>query len=138
MNFRVAIVVADFNAHVTSLLLEGAQKFLREQQSKVFHVPGCFEIPVVAQKLAVSKNYDAIVCLGCVIRGETPHFEYVCDAVARGVQKISLDTGIPIGFGVVLAENADQALDRAGGRHGNKGEEAARAALETAKVLKEI
>jgi len=140
---QVAIVVADFNAHVTSRLLEGAQAFLTKngvdkKNIHTAHVAGCFEIPLVAKKWAESKKVDAVVCLGCVIRGETPHFDYVCDAASRGVQEAMLATGVPMGFGVVMAETADQALDRAGGRHGNRGEEAARAALQSVRALKEI
>ena|SRR3989338_5705319 len=143
MSFRVAIIVSDFNAHVTSRLLEGAQGYLARngvspENQATFHVAGAFEIPLMAQKLAETNKYDLLVSLGAVIRGETSHYDFVCRAVTDGISRVSLDFGIPIGFGILTTENADQALDRAGGSHGNKGEEAARAALDLLTTLQAV
>ena len=99
-------------------------------------VPGTFEIPIVLQKLAQQKKFDALIALGAVIRGETPHFEYVAGEAARGIMRVSLEEGIPIAFGVLTTNNVKQSLDRAGGRHGNKGEEAALVAIEMATLMK--
>lgn len=140
---RIAIIVADFNAHITAALLEGAKNHLRqngleEREISVFHVAGSYEIPFVAKEIAETQKYNGIVALGCVIRGETVHFDYVCDAAAQGVMRVQLQTGIPIGFGVLMAENAEQALERAGGRVGNRGEEAARALLQVIQTVQVV
>jgi 6,7-dimethyl-8-ribityllumazine synthase len=140
---RVATVVARFNEHVTALLAEGAAATLGEHgltgdDAPVFHVPGAFELPIVAKRLAESGAYDAVVCLGAVIRGDTPHFDYVAGEAAAGLSRVALDTGVPVVFGVLTTDNLDQALARAGGAEGNKGAEAAATALETAALLRTL
>jgi 6,7-dimethyl-8-ribityllumazine synthase len=137
---RIAVVVSRFNDVVTSRLLEGALAALRrhavgEDDVEVAWTPGAQEIPLAAQRLARSEQFDAVVCLGAVIRGETPHFDYIADGCARGVQRVALETGVPCAFGVLTTETLEQALDRAGGKHGNKGWAAAEAALEMADLL---
>jgi 6,7-dimethyl-8-ribityllumazine synthase len=140
---RVATVVARFNDHVTRLLLEGASATLAEHglpecDAPVYWVPGAFELPVVAKRLAESGVFDAVICLGAVIRGDTPHFEYVAGECAAGLSRVSLDTGVPVVFGVLTTDNLDQALDRCGGPEGHKGSEAAATALETAALLRSL
>ncbi len=140
---RFAIVVTRFNEFVTSKLLGGAVDTLirhgcSEDNITEVHVPGSFEIPLVALKLAQTGKYDAVICLGCVIRGETPHFDYVCSEVARGVGRVSYDTGVPATFGVITADTLEQCIHRAGAKSGNKGSEAAMAAIEMVNVLSEI
>jgi len=136
----VAVVVSRYNELVTKRLLEGAERCLREHQVPedavdVIWVPGAFELPVAAETAAASGRYAAIVALGCVIRGETPHFEYVAGEAARGLGNVALAHRIAVGFGVLTTEDQAQALARAGGAAGNKGYEAAEAALQTADVL---
>jgi 6,7-dimethyl-8-ribityllumazine synthase len=131
---RFAIVVARFNSVITDKLVAGAQQALTEAGAKdpqVFSVPGAFELPFAAQKLA--KAYDGIIALGAVIRGETPHFEFVANAAARGLQHVSLETGKPVAFGVLTTDTYEQAEARAGGAHGNKGYDAAMTAIEMAR-----
>lgn len=140
---RVATVVARFNDHVTSLLLEGARATLAEHaipdvDAPVYWVPGAFELPVVAQRLARSGEFDAVICLGAVIRGDTPHFEYVAGEAAAGLARVALDTGVPVVFGVLTTNSLDQALARCGGAEGHKGAEAAATALETAALLRTL
>ena len=140
---RVATVVARFNDHVTALLLEGALETLRahgipESDAPVFWVPGAFELPVVAKRLAESGEFDAVVCLGAVIRGDTPHFDYVAGESAAGLARVALDTGVPVIFGVLTTNSLEQALDRCGGSEGHKGAEAASTALETAALLRTL
>jgi 6,7-dimethyl-8-ribityllumazine synthase len=140
---RIAVVVARFNEFITSRLLEGARSTLvahgvREDGVTVAWVPGSFEIPVTAKTLASSGTYDAVICLGCVIRGETPHFDYVAGQAASGIARASMDTGVPVIFGVLTTDNMDQAINRAGGKMGNKGSEAAQAAIEMANLFKEL
>jgi len=140
---RVAIVVSRFNEDVTRRLLTGAEAALREHgvpaaSVDVFWAPGAFELPALAEVAAGSGRYRAIVALGCVIRGETPHFEYVAGEAARGLGNVALAHRIAVGFGVLTTETEAQALDRAGGPAGNKGFEAAEAALQTADVLAQI
>jgi 6,7-dimethyl-8-ribityllumazine synthase len=137
---RVAIVAARFNDFIVASLLKGAIEAWREQGGApqdllVARVPGAFELPVVARKLAASARYDALVALGCVIRGDTPHFDYVAGECARGLQLASLDTGVPIAFGVLTVNTAEQALERAASTRANKGAEAMRTALEMAGLL---
>jgi 6,7-dimethyl-8-ribityllumazine synthase len=139
----VAVVVSRYNELVTTRLLEGARQCLREHQVPearidVIWVPGAFELPVVAEAAAVSGRYVAIVALGCVIRGETPHFDYVAGEAARGLANVALAHRLPVGFGVLTTESLEQARERAGGGAGNKGYEAAEAALGTAAVLAEL
>jgi 6,7-dimethyl-8-ribityllumazine synthase len=138
---KVACVVSRFNELLSSRLLSGAQDgFTRHgiaaDDIDVAWVPGAFEIPFVAQKLAASGRYDAVVALGVVIRGGTPHFEYVSAEVSKGVAKASLDTSVPIMFGVITADTIEQAVERAGTKAGNKGWEAALAAIEMANLVK--
>jgi 6,7-dimethyl-8-ribityllumazine synthase len=140
---RFAVVVSRFNEPVTSRLLEGALAAFRrhgvaDEDVEVARAPGAFEIPLVAQRLARSGRFDAVVCLGAVIRGETPHFEYVAGECARGVQAVGLDTGVPCIFGVLTTDSVEQALERAGGSHGNKGWDASVAAMEVAALLESL
>jgi 6,7-dimethyl-8-ribityllumazine synthase len=131
---RFAIVVARFNSGVTEKLLAGAQEALKVAQaerSDVFHVPGAFELPLAAKRLASS--YDALIALGAVIRGDTPHFDYVAGEAARGLQQVALETGTPVAFGVLTTDTLEQAEQRAGGAHGNKGYDAAMTAIEMAR-----
>ena len=138
---RVAIVAGRFNDHVTKPLLEGALDALDElgaADASVHWVPGAFEIPLLAQRLATTRAFDAVICLGAVIRGDTPHFDYVAGECAAGVARVSLDTGIPCIFGVLTTDDLDQAMARAGGAEGNKGAEAARTAIEMVDLLRNI
>ena len=140
---RFAVVVSRFNEPVTSRLLEGALAAFRrhgvaDEDVEVARTPGAFEIPLVAQRLARSQRFDAVVCLGAVIRGETPHFEYVAGQCARGVQTVGLETGVPCIFGVLTTDSLEQALERAGGSHGNKGWDASVAAMEMAALLESL
>ncbi len=140
---RVAIVVARFNAFITDRLLDGALQTLSQhggnrEQVTVVHVPGAFELPLAVQKLARSGRYDAIVALGAVIRGATPHFDFVAAAAAKGLAAIGLETGVPVGFGVLTTDNVEQAIERAGSKAGNKGEEATLTAIEMANLLKQL
>jgi len=137
---RVAIVAARFNEFIVASLLKGARAAWHErggaaQDLTVVHVPGAFELPVVARKLASSGGYDAVVALGCVIRGDTPHFDYVAGEAARGLQLAGLETGVPVIFGVLTVESLEQALERAATTAGNKGGEAMESALEMAAVM---
>ncbi len=132
---KVSIVVSRFNHFLTDKLLEGARDCLErhgaaESGITVYHVPGAFEIPHTAAKLVKSNNFDAIVCLGVIIRGDTPHFDYVAGESASGIAKLSLESDIPVMYGVVTAENLEQAIERCGGKAGNKGWDAALAAIE--------
>ncbi|MDR7001831.1 6,7-dimethyl-8-ribityllumazine synthase [Neobacillus niacini] len=138
---RVGIVVGRFNEFITSKLLGGAQDALKrhgvnETDVDVAWVPGAFEIPLIAQKMAESKKYDAVITLGTVIRGSTPHFDYVCNEVSKGVSAITLKTGIPVMFGVLTTESIEQAIERAGTKAGNKGWDAATAAIEMANLCR--
>jgi 6,7-dimethyl-8-ribityllumazine synthase len=140
---RFAVVVSRFNHLITAKLLEGSVRELTERgcagdDLHVAWVPGAFEIPLAARALACTGRYAAVVALGVVIRGGTPHFDYVCRAVTDGVRDVMRDTGVPVAFGVLTTDDVDQALARAGGAEGNKGEEAARAALEMAHLLHAI
>ena len=137
MPYRFAIVASEYNSVVMDRLIEGAKRALKDHSQKVIRVPGSFEIPLAARRAAESKKYDGIVALGCVMRGETPHFEYISAAVSNGLQQVALETGIPVGFGVLTVDTVQQAMDRSG-ESGNKGSEAAMAALEMVNVLREI
>jgi 6,7-dimethyl-8-ribityllumazine synthase len=137
---RVAIIAARFNDDIVSALLKAAvatwsKRGGEEQSLLIARVPGAFELPVVARRLARSGRFEAIVALGCVIRGDTPHFEYVAGECARGLQQTACDTGVPIAFGVLTVENREQALARAGQGPGNKGAEAMDSALEMAHLM---
>ncbi len=138
---KVGIVASRFNEFITNKLLEGAIDALKrhgvaEDAIAVAWVPGSFEIPMVAKKMAESGAYDAVICVGAVIRGSTPHFDYVAAEVSKGVAQIGLQTGVPTIFGVITTENIEQAIERAGTKSGNKGFEAAEAAIEMANLLK--
>ena len=138
MSYRFAIVASEYNSVIMDRLIDGAQRALKDQeQVSVIRVPGSFEIPLAAKRAAQSRKYDGIVALGCVVRGETPHFEYISRAVSAGLQQVALETGIPVGFGVLTVETIQQAMDRSG-ESGNKGSEAALSALEMIHVLREI
>ena len=138
---KFCIVVARFNEFITSKLLSGAIDELtrhgaKEDNITVVWSPGAFEIPVLTKKLAKSGSYDAIIALGAVIRGATPHFDYVSSEISKGVASVSLDTGVPVILGVLTTENIEQAIERAGTKSGNKGSDAAKAAIEMANLIK--
>ena len=140
--FRFAIVASRWNDFISSRLVDGALDALDrlgadEKQIEVFKVPGAFEIPLLALKLADTEKFDAIICLGTIIRGQTPHFEYIAGEVTRGIGEAGLQTGVPVVFGVVTADTVDQAIDRAGVKLGNKGFEAATTAVELVNLYKE-
>ncbi|HFO1107925.1 6,7-dimethyl-8-ribityllumazine synthase [Staphylococcus aureus] len=142
-DLKVAIVVSRFNDFITGRLLEGAKDTLirhdvNEDNIDVAFVPGAFEIPLVAKKLASSGNYDAVITLGCVIRGATSHYDYVCNEVAKGVSKVNDQTNVPVIFGILTTESIEQAVERAGTKAGNEGAEAAVSAIEMANLLKSI
>ncbi len=142
-DLKVAIVVSRFNDFITGRLLEGAKDTLirhdvNEDNIDVAFVPGAFEIPLVAKKLASSGNYDAVITLGCVIRGATSHYDYVCNEVAKGVSKVNDQTNVAVIFGILTTESIEQAVERAGTKAGNKGAEAAVSAIEMANLLKSI
>jgi 6,7-dimethyl-8-ribityllumazine synthase len=137
---RFAVVVSRFNETVTSRLLEGALSALRrhgvsEDDVDVAQTPGAFEIPMAAERLARSEQFDAVVCLGAVIRGETAHFDYIAGECARGIRRVGMETGVPCIFGVLTTDTLEQAMERAGGTYGNKGWDAAIAAMEMASLL---
>lgn len=140
---KFGIVVARFNEFITSKLLSGALDTLHRHEGNdedidVAWVPGAFEIPVVAKKMAESGKYDAVICLGAVIRGSTTHYDYVCNEVSKGTAQVGMQTGVPTIFGVVTTENIEQAVERAGTKAGNKGVDSAMAAMEMANLLKKI
>ena len=136
-----AIVVSRFNELITSKLLAGALDCLKrhgcgEEDIEVAWVPGAFELPLVAQKLARSGRFDVVICLGAIVRSDTPHFEYVAGEAAKGIGQVGLDTGVPVTFGVITADNVEQAIERVGVRSGNRGWDAALNAIEMANLLK--
>ncbi len=138
---RIAIVAGRFNDHITAPLLDGALATLHKaglDDVPVHWVPGAFEIPLIAQRLATSGAFDAVVCLGAVIRGDTPHFVYVAGECASGIMRVALDTGVPVVFGVLTVDDLDQALARCGGAVGNKGEESAATAVEMVNLLRQL
>ena len=140
---QFAIVTSRFNDFITKQLLEGCLDTLirhgaKEERITVFWVPGSFEIPTLASKLAKAKSYDAVICLGTVIRGDTPHFEYIASEVAKGIARVSQETGIPCIFGVITADTIEQAIERAGTKDGNKGRDAAMTAIEMVNLLSQI
>ncbi len=142
-SLNVAIVVSRFNVFITQKLLEGAVDVLRrhqvaEENIYVAWVPGAFEIPLVAKKLALSKRFDAVICLGAIIRGATPHFDYVAAEASKGIAQVMLETEVPVIFGILTTDTIEQAIERAGTKAGNKGAEAAFTALEVANLLKRI
>ncbi len=138
---KFGIVVSRFNSFISERLLEGALDALTrhgaaDKNIEVLRVPGAFEIPLACQKMAVSGKYDAVICLGAVIRGSTPHFDYVAAEVAKGAAHVSLGTGVPVAFGVLTTDTIEQAVERAGTKAGNKGFDAAMTAIETANLFK--
>ncbi|MDF0181206.1 6,7-dimethyl-8-ribityllumazine synthase [Staphylococcus pseudintermedius] len=140
---KIGVVVSSFNDLITGRLLDGAQDALRRHQVAedsidVAYVPGAFELPIVAKKMAQTGKYDAVVTLGCVIRGATSHYDYVCNEAAKGIAKASDDTGVPVIFGVLTTENIEQAIERAGTKAGNKGAESAVGAIEMANLLRQM
>ena len=140
---RVGIVAARFNEFITSKLLSGALDGLRrhdvdEEQVDVAWVPGAFEIPLIASKMAGSGKYDAVICLGAVIRGSTSHYDYVCSEVSKGVAQVALSSQIPVMFGVLTTENIEQAIERAGSKAGNKGYECALGAVEMVNLIRQL
>ena len=140
---KFALIVSRFNSFITDRLLSGALDALKraggaDSDMEVIRVPGSWEMPVAAAELARAKKYDGIICLGAVIRGETPHFDYVAGEAAKGLAQVSLQSGIPIAFGVLTTNTLDQAIDRAGAKGGNKGFEAAMTAIEMANLLREL
>lgn len=141
--FKFGIIVGRFNEFISSKLLGGAMDTLTrhdvsEDDIDVVWVPGAFEIPLMAKKMANSGKYDAVICVGAVIRGATPHFDYVCAEVSKGISKVSLDSELPVMFGVITTNNIEQAIERAGTKAGNKGSEAAEGALEMVNLLKDF
>jgi 6,7-dimethyl-8-ribityllumazine synthase len=142
-DLRFAILAARFNDFVVEPLIRGALDALRrhgvlDKQIDIVRVPGAFDIPIVARKLALAQRYEALIALGCVIRGQTPHFDYVAGECAGGIARIALESGVPIAFGVLTTDTAEQAVDRAGGKAGNKGADAALVALEMANLLRRL
>ncbi|MEA5092506.1 6,7-dimethyl-8-ribityllumazine synthase [bioreactor metagenome] len=140
---KAAIVVSRFNEFITSKLLGGATDILlrhgaNAEDITIAWVPGAFEIPLAAQKLAMSKKFDTVICLGAVIRGATSHYDYVCSEVSKGIAHVSLETGVPVAFGILTTENIEQAVERAGTKAGNKGADAAVSAIEMVNLLKNI
>lgn len=140
---KFALIVSRFNSFITERLLEGALDCLRRQGVSddaltVVRVPGAWEIPLVAKRLAQARAYDAVICLGAVIRGSTPHFDYVAAEVSKGIAQVSLESGVPIAFGILTTENLEQAIERAGSKAGNKGFAAAEAAIEMVNLLREL
>lgn len=140
---KFGIVVSRFNEFLTQKLLDGALDTLtrhgvKSEEIEVVWVPGSFELPQVANKMAKSKKYDAVICLGTVIRGATPHYEYIASEAAKGIAKVGLDTGIPTIFGVITADNLEQAIERAGTKQGNKGADAALSAIEMTNLFGEL
>jgi 6,7-dimethyl-8-ribityllumazine synthase len=141
--FAFGIVASRFNEFITARLLDGALDALRrhgadEDKITVARVPGSYEIPLIAKKMAASHQYDAVICLGTVIRGATPHFEYIAGEVAKGVAMVGLETGVPVVFGVLTTDSIEQAVERAGTKAGNKGFDAACSAIEMANLLREL
>lgn len=142
-NMKIGIVVARFNEFITSKLLSGALDGLKrhevpEENIDIAWVPGAFEIPLVASKMAQGGKYDAVICLGAVIRGSTSHYDYVCNEVSKGIAQVSLTTGLPVLFGVLTTENIEQAIERAGSKSGNKGYECACGAIEMVNLLHQL
>ncbi len=142
-NMKIAIVVARFNEFIASKLLSGCIDCLirheaADEDLTVAWVPGAFEIPMAAKKLAESGKYDAVICLGAVIRGATPHFDYVCAEASKGIAQVSMQTGVPVAFGVLTTENIQQAVERAGTKAGNKGVDCAMTAMEMVNLFKEM
>ncbi len=142
-DLRFAFIVSRFNDFITSKLLDGAMDAVirhggSDENIDIIRVPGAFEMPVVAKKLTEMKKYDAVVCLGAVIRGATPHFEYIASEVAKGLATVALESGVPVSFGVLTTDTLEQAIERAGTKAGNKGFDAAMSAIEMANLFKQL
>ena len=142
-DLRIAFVAARFNEFVVDPLIRGALDALKrhganDKQVEIVRVPGAFEIPIVLRRLALSRRYDALIALGAVIRGDTPHFDYVAGECAAGVGRVALESGVPIAFGVLTTDTVEQAMDRAGGKSGNKGADAALTAIEMVNLLRRL
>lgn len=142
-DIKIGIAAARFNEFIVSKLLDGALDGLKrhdvnEDDIEVAWVPGAFEIPIIASKMAVSGKYDAVICLGAVIRGATSHYDYVCNEVSKGIAQVSLNSGIPVIFGVLTTENIEQAIERAGTKAGNKGYDCALSAIEMVNLIKSM
>ena len=142
-NIRIGIVAARFNEFITSKLLSGAvdtlkRENVKEEDIEVAWVPGAFEIPLIASKMSDSGKYDAVICLGAVIRGSTSHYDYVCSEVSKGIAQVGLNSGIPVMFGVLTTDTIEQAIERAGTKSGNKGYDCAVSAIEMINLIKEI
>lgn len=142
-NIKVGVVAARFNEFITSKLLAGAldtlqRENVREQDIEVAWVPGAFEIPLIAAKMAKSRKYDAVICLGAVIRGSTSHYDYVCSEVSKGIAQVSLSSEIPVMFGVLTTDTIEQAIERAGTKAGNKGAECAQGAIEMVNLIRAL
>ena len=142
-DFRFAVLASRFNEFVVDALVKGAVDALRrhgasDKQVEIVRVPGAYDMPLVARKLAQSRRYDAIIAVGAVIRGQTAHFDYVAGECASGLARVSAETGVPVAFGVLTTETAEQAMDRAGGKAGNKGAEAAGSAIELVSLLRRL
>jgi len=140
---KFGIIASRFNDFITKELVSGCMDTLtrhgaNNEDLSITWVPGAFEIPLVAQRLAKSKSYDALICLGTIIRGSTPHFDYIASEVAKGVAKVSLDSGFPVIFGVITADTIEQAVERAGTKEGNKGRDAAMSAIEMANLIEKL
>jgi 6,7-dimethyl-8-ribityllumazine synthase len=140
---KFAVIVSRFNEFITNKLLDGALDALQrhgasEQDIDIMKVPGSFEIPLTAKKAAEKQSYDAVICLGTIIRGATPHFEYVASEAAKGVASAAMETGVPVAFGIITADTIEQAVERAGSKSGNKGWDAALVAIEMAQLLKKL
>ena len=140
---KFGIIASRFNDFITKELVSGCMDTLtrhgaNNEDLSITWVPGAFEIPLVAQRLAKSKSYDALICLGTIIRGSTPHFDYIASEVAKGVAKVSLDSGFPVIFGIITADTIEQAVERAGTKEGNKGRDAAVSAIEMANLLTQL
>jgi 6,7-dimethyl-8-ribityllumazine synthase len=140
---KFGVVISRFNEFFSKKLLEGAQDALlrhgvNEEDIEVAWTPGSFEMPLIAQKLAQTKKYDAVICLGAVIRGGTPHFDYIASEVTKGIAKVNLDTGVPVIYGVITTDTLEQAIERSGSKVGNKGFDAAVSAIEMANLVKSI
>jgi 6,7-dimethyl-8-ribityllumazine synthase len=142
-DIKIGIVAARFNEFITSKLLSGAidslkRENVKEEDIDIAWVPGAFEIPLIASKMAKSKKYDAIICLGAVIRGSTSHYDYVCNEVSKGIAHVSLDSEIPVMFGVLTTDSIEQAIERAGTKAGNKGSECGQGAIEMVNLIRAI
>ena len=140
---RFGIIVSRFNELITKKLLEGAEDILlrhgvKKDDIDVVWVPGSFEIPLIAQKLSKTKKYDALICLGAIIRGDTPHFDYIASVSAKGIAQVAFESGLPIEFGIITAENVEQAMERAGIKRGNKGAQAAESAIEMVNLIDQL